>query len=152
METSYSYTVNGHWTGARTGSVSPEEITLPVFFSAPAEFGGEPGHWTPEHMLVAAVASCYLTTFSAMAQNSKLRFLDLELSVHGTLTKDPEGWRFTEFCIQPTITLENDADEDRAIRLMQKAERTCLIARSLSARVLLQPEIQAAEPDLIFAE
>ena len=152
MSSTYRYKVNGHWTGGRTGSISPEGVQLPVFFSAPVEFGGEPGHWTPEHMLSAAVASCYLATFDAIAHASMLKFLDLELTVEGTLMRDSEGWRFSEIEIRPTLTLEDTGDSDRALRLLQKAERVCLIARSVAARISVHPEILTLGADLIFAE
>ena len=158
VESIYTYTANAHWTGARTGSVTPEEMKLPVFFNAPPEFGGEAGHWTPEHMLMAAVASCYVATFSAVAQNSKFEFFDLEVAVDGILKKEDAGWRFTEVIIRPTLTIGNAAHEERGNRLLQKAERGCLIARSLSAKVSLEPCVQipnnefVEEADLVFAE
>jgi peroxiredoxin-like protein len=158
MESTYIYTVNAHWTGARTGSVKPEQMKLPVFFNAPPEFGGEAGHWTPEHMLMAAVASCYVATFSAIAQNSKYEFLDLEVAVEGLLVKEEKGWRFVEIIIRPKLAISDAAREERGIRLLQKAERGCLIARSLSAKISLEALVHVPhqelieESDLVFAE
>lgn len=158
MESTYIYTVNAHWTGARTGSVKPEEITLPVFFNAPPEFGGEAGHWTPEHMLMAAAASCYVATFSAIAQNSKFEFLDLEVAVEGMMVKEDMGWRFAQVLLRPKLAIADASREERGLRLLQKAERSCLIARSLSARISLDPLVHVPhqklieEPDLVFAE
>jgi len=151
MEQVHSYRVDGNWMGARIGAVSPHEIDQPVHFSSPPEFGGEAGHWTPEHMLVAAVASCYLATFSAMARNSKLEFLDLGVTVYGTLTMEPAGWRFNEIVICPRLTLADDSKRERAERLLLKAERSCLIARSLSANFSLQATVHIAEEPALVA-
>lgn len=152
MNSNYSYRVNAHWTGAGTGSVTPDEMKLPIFFSTPPEFGGEAGHWTPEHMLIAAVASCYVATFSAIAQKSSFDFLDLEVSVAGVLGKTEAGLKFTEIVIRPVLAIDDAANEERGIRLLQKAERSCLIARSLSGAITLESKVHVPEPDLIFAE
>lgn len=152
MEQTHSYRVDGSWMGSRIGAVSPHEIDQPVHFSSPPEFGGEGGHWTPEHMLVAAVASCYLATFSAMARNSKFEFLDLGVTVYGNLAMEPAGWRFSEIVICPRLTLDDDSKRERAERLLQKAERGCLIARSLSATVSLQATVHTTEEPVLVAE
>ena len=151
MEQKHNYTVNAHWSGAKTGLVTPGEAKLPIFFDAPPEFGGQAGHWTPEHMLMAAVASCYVATFSAIAQMSKLEFRDLELSVEGMMEMQPDGWRFTRIVVHPTLWLTHFPDQERALRLLQKAECGCLIARSLVAKTELQPAIYIVEPEPALA-
>jgi peroxiredoxin-like protein len=151
VEQTHSYTVNTHWTGKKTGTVTPAETPAPIFFDAPPEFGGEEGHWTPEHLLIAAVASCYVATFSAIAQMSKLEFSELAVSVEGKLTKEADGLRFTAITVRPSLLLANPADQDRALRLLQKAERGCLIARSLTAKTELAPKIMIAEAEPALA-
>ena len=88
MEMDYNYRVRGSWEVRRNGVVSAEGITEPnITFSAPVEFKGESGHWTPEHFLVVAVVSCFIVTFSAMAESSRLNFLSLDVSAEGQLRK-----------------------------------------------------------------
>lgn len=59
----YFYETHLYWKGRRRGLVEVAELP-PVTTSAPPEFQGEPGYWTPEHLLVAALESCLMTTFS----------------------------------------------------------------------------------------
>lgn len=107
---------------------------------------------------MAAVASCYVATFSAIAQNSKFEFLDLEVAVEGVLLKDDAGWRFAEVIIRPKLAISDAAQEERGSRLLRKAEHGCLIARSLSAKLSLDVAVYVPdqelieEPDLVFAE
>ncbi len=152
VEQRYSYHVNAHWTGARTGSVRPDKVNVPMFFSVPPEFGGEGGHWTPEHMLIAAVASCYVGTFSTIAQMSKFEFLDLDVTVNGTLAREDDGWRFSEIVICPKLVLADEDKRERGERLLKKAERSCLVVRSLSAITTLQVPVRAPAPEVAFAE
>ena len=61
MLKSYSYKAAAHWTDHKRGIVEGETIPRTINFAAPPEFGGEPGLWTPEHLLLAAVSTCYAT-------------------------------------------------------------------------------------------
>ena len=99
--------------------------------------------WTPEHLLTASVATCFLSTFRAVAEISKLEIIALEIKVEGLLEKVQGGFRFTQFTIYPKVTVPEDKDEERAFRLLEKAEHACLITRSLSARVVVEATVVA---------
>ncbi len=152
MESIHEYRVEAIGAGGRNGVVHAEGILPAISFSPPPEFQGELGRWTPEHFLVAAVASCFISTFEGMAQTSRLEFNSLRLAAEGVLTKlDDSGWRFTEIRLRPTVTLRKDEDHHRAIRLLEKAEKSCLIARSLECKVTLFPGVQIEEELLVPA-
>jgi peroxiredoxin-like protein len=146
MQNSYLYHAQAHWTMHKRGILEGENIPRTINFSAPPEFGGEPGLWTPEHLLLGSVATCYIATLRAIAQKSKLQVTGLEVSVEGLLAKDEKGLRFTELTLRPVVTIEREEDSDRAQRLAEKAEQVCLISRSLSAKITLECKIGVAEP------
>ena len=151
MESIYEYRIEAVGAGGRNGVVQAEGIQPSISFSPPPEFQGEPGRWTPEHFLVAAVASCFVSTFEGMAQSSHFVFGSLHLSTEGVLTKESSGWRFTEFRLRPFVTILKEEDRDRTIRLLEKAEKSCLIARSLQCRVLLFPSVRIEEESPVLA-
>jgi organic hydroperoxide reductase OsmC/OhrA len=122
--------------------VASDAIPKPICFSAPPEFLGDPGVWTPEHFFVASVVTCYVSTFSGMSEASKFSFVSLEVDAKGSLEKGPEGWRFTEVKLRPSLKVAREEDRERGNRLLEKAERSCLIARSISSRVTLEPTIE----------
>ena len=146
MENSYQYRAHAHWTLHTRGILEAEGIPRTVNFAAPPEFGGEPGLWTPEHLLLGSVATCYVATFRAIAERSKVEVNGLEVFVDGVITKDEGGFRFTEIAIRPVITVHRDADRDRTHRLAEKAEQACLISRSLSAKITAKYRVEIAEP------
>ena len=145
MEHQYLYRVNACSTTVRSGTVAVEEIQPAIAFSAPPEFQGEPGQWTPEHFFLASVAGCFVSTFSGIASFSKLDFLSLEVEVEGTIEKDAGGWRFTQVNVRPRLRIAQEMNRERASRLLEKAEKTCLVARSLNSRIVLEPEILVEE-------
>lgn len=151
MEAIHRYEVRAKSTRVRSGVVASDAIPQPIVFSAPPEFAGEPRVWTPEHFFVAALAACFVSTFSGMSDISKFHFVSLEVDAEGTLEKDAGGWKFTEIKLRPALKVSQEKDRERGIRLLEKAERTCLIARSITAKVTLEPTIRVS-PEVVLSE
>jgi len=145
MENQLTYCVTAAWEGAGKGRVRAHEIDPAICFSTPPEFGGDSGCWTSEHFLLAAVASCYMTTFHALAEMSALEFLGIGLSVEGKLGLSDGNLRLTEIVLTPTLTITQSQDRELANRLLEKAQRGCRIAGSLVCPVHLEPLVQHAE-------
>jgi peroxiredoxin-like protein len=145
MATSYSYRTTAHWTEHKRGIVEAEGIPRTINFAAPPEFGGEPGLWTPEHLLLAAVSTCYVATLRAVAEASKVQFHALELTVEGTIEKQEGGFRFTRVLLRPVVTIFKEDDRERMGRMLEKAERACLISRSLACPASLEAKILVQE-------
>ena len=145
MESHHEYRIKAFGAGGRNGVVQAEGVLSSISFSAPPEFLGEPGRWTPEHFLVAAVASCFVSTFSGIAEKSRLGFASFNLDAEGVLGNQDGIWRFTEVKLRPVVTVLNEEDRDRAIHLLEKAEKSCLIARSLQCKVALFPAVNIEE-------
>ena len=102
--------------------------------------------WTPEHLLLGAVSTCYVATVRGMAENSKLEIHGLEVPVEGVIEKQDGGLRFTKITLRPQLTIVRDEDRDRAGKILEKAERSCLIGRSLQSTIVLEAKIVAEAP------
>jgi peroxiredoxin-like protein len=146
MAERHEYEIIGRWSGGRDGTLESHTLNHVLEFSAPPEFHGHAGIWTPEHMLVGAVASCFINTFAAISEFSKFAFVSLRLEAKGVLEKGEGGYRFTEIFLYPELTITRPEDRERAQRLLEKAERACLITRSLSSKVTTTPTITVSEP------
>jgi peroxiredoxin-like protein len=147
MENNYYYTTEVEWTGERHGDLSAS--LLPgLKVDAPPEFKGHAGVWTPEHLFVASVNSCFMTTFLAIAENSKLEFVSFSAGAKGKLEKlADQGFVMTEITLQPKLVLSNARDAERASRILGKAEKNCLISNSIKAKTKLELQIEfAADP------
>lgn len=144
MNTGYHFASSARWTGGRRGVVEGHGIEPPIDFSAPPEFQGQAGVWTPEHFFTAAVATCFITTFQAIAALSKFEARALEVSAEGQVEKAEGGFRFTRVTVHPVLTITNESDRERALRLLEKTERVCLVSRSLQSRIILDPRVVLA--------
>jgi peroxiredoxin-like protein len=148
MNGEYQYEVQAHWTRERAGIASAEDFPTAIEFSAPPEFHGEKEKWTPEHFLVAAVVSCFVVTFRAIAEISKLEFLDLEVNARGLLRRDQHGWHFAQIMLLPALTILREQDRELGQKGLKKAEGSCLIARSLTCPVVMEASITVAAAEL----
>lgn len=117
-----------------------------IHFSAPPEFGGEPGAWTPEHFLLAGVTSCYIATFKAVARASKLEFQGIEVTADGLVERESGGYRFTKITLRPSLIVYREESREFGLRLLEKAERICLVSRSLLSKIELEPKIFVENP------
>lgn len=138
----HEYETSMEWTGGRGGKV--EAPGLPALeVASPPEFGGEPGRWTPEHFFVASTSACVLLTFLAIAAFSKLAIRKASSSGKGRLEKVEGGLRFTAVDVTLSVEVETGADVERAERLAQKAEKSCLVTRSLDTPVRVTAKIES---------
>jgi organic hydroperoxide reductase OsmC/OhrA len=130
---------------APVGPVRLESESLPPLDTLPPRaFGGPGDHWSPETLLVAAVADCFTLGFRAIAAASRFEWGSLRCRVQGTLDRSEGKTRFTAFRIEARLRIAPGADVARGQRLLEKAEHACLVTNSLSARVELDAAVEVA--------
>jgi peroxiredoxin-like protein len=143
MDTVHHYEVKLNWKSERKGLMSSPALNSNIEVATPPEFPkGIPGVWSPEHLLVAAVNSCLMTTFLAIAENSKFEFINFESSANGKLEKVDGKLMISEIVLAPVLTLSREADKEKAIRILQKSEAACLISNSVKSSIIFQPQIK----------
>jgi organic hydroperoxide reductase OsmC/OhrA len=109
----------------------------------PKEFGGRGDQWSPEGLLAAAVADCFVLNFRAIAAASKYPWVSLEARTEGTLNRADGKMYFTRFETRASLTVPAGTDVERGKRLMEKAEQTCPVANSLVSERHLVAEVAA---------
>ncbi len=136
-----------HLTGGQSGHAVLSSFGLPDLASAPPiDFDGSGDAWSPEHLLLAAVQTCFLFTLRAVARASKVDFISLDLDATGTVDRKDGITRFTEIVLRPRLVIAHGTDRDRALHVMEKSERVCLVTASLSTPVRMEAEITERIP------
>ena len=129
---------------ATTGHVNLTSTGLSPFDSMPPpEFGGPGNQWSPETLLVAAVADCFALTFRGVARASNLPWLTLKCEVEGLLDRVDRTTQFTGFFADVSLDLPSSDRLDDAVRALHKAEQACLISNSLKAPIRLHITLRA---------
>jgi len=141
MEKGHTYRVTAWWTSGQSGLTKSESAPNAVHFTAPPQFGGLEGRWTPEDLLLSAVAGCFTTTFHAVAGYAKFAYTDLEVEVEGTVEKTHTGYCFTRIVIRPRLMISDEQEKTQASDLLEKARSLCLVARALATVQDFEPHV-----------
>lgn len=139
------YNVNISWKQDRKGEMSSPELSQSVEIATPPQFPkGLEDIWSPEHLFTAAVSSCLMTTFLAIAENSKLEFVIFECSSKGKLEQIEGKFLMTEVILEPVVTIKNESEREKAEKVLQKSEANCLISNSVKSKITMISEIKLA--------
>lgn len=150
MEAHY-YNIDITWNTDRRGMMGSPELTgnsdTCIEVATPPQFPkGIPGIWSPEHLFTAAVSSCLMTTFLSVAENSKLIFTAYTCKSKGKLEQIDGKFMMTEIILEPTVTITDEKDREKAERVIRKSEALCLISNSVKSKVIMFPSIQISMP------
>jgi organic hydroperoxide reductase OsmC/OhrA len=134
------YHVSAWWSSGRAGLVKANGSPTAIHFAAPFEFGGIEERWTPEDLLLAAIASCYTTTLITLAAKAGVELTDLQVEVRTSLCRSQAGYAIDAIELRPSVKIAA-ADGGRALELIRQAEKLCLVSRSLSVPVKCVPQL-----------
>jgi organic hydroperoxide reductase OsmC/OhrA len=135
-----------------SASAAPEgDVTLSgdrlsnLASAPPAEFDGPGDRWSPETLLVASIADCFILTFRSIATIAKLRWVSLACEVHGTVERVDRVTQFTAFTVHARLGVAPGADHEQARRLLDKAEAGCLVSNSLKPAIHLESDVRTMD-------
>jgi len=137
----HSYTVTAE--GSVSGAVSVVSTGLPAMATAPPpEFDGPGGVWSPETLLIAAIADCFILTFRGVSRAARYEWVGLEAHVDGTLERVSGVTQFVHYITRATLTVQSNADHAKARELLERAEKLCLVANSLRGERALEVQVR----------
>lgn len=139
----HSYNVSLKWEEGRKGVMQSPELPIKIEVATPPEFDkGIPGIWSPEHLFTASVLSCFMTTFLAISEFSKLEFKSFDCDAEGVLDKVDGKFLMTEINLKVRLVIDDESKKERAERILEKSEAACLISNSIKTKVNLISDIQ----------
>jgi organic hydroperoxide reductase OsmC/OhrA len=115
------------------------EVTIDETWDAWSDRGGgvlagaDEASWTPEHLLLAGLARCSLTSLRYHCVRAGVT-LTARASAHGTVTRREEDGRFAFVLVtvEADVAFDPKPDEGTIAELLAKAERDCFIGASLT--------------------
>ena len=142
MAAEYTYRVSAWWTSGRTGLAKCESAPNAIHFSESPELGGLEGRWTPEQLLLCALAGCFTTTFEAVAQAAGFEYTDLEVEVEGTVRRNKIGCNVAEISIRPRLTVQSEEQFEAGLGLLRKTKMVCMVSRAVTVPQMLEPRVE----------
>jgi len=138
---SYFYETEIEWKGEKDLKLTGGKLPV-VDAGAPPEFKGREGNWSPEHLFVASLNSCYVLTLLAIAEFSKIPLVSFSSTAKGKLEQvQGGGYQITEIVVRPMIVISSENDLTRMPRILEKAKENCFVSNSIKSAIKILPEI-----------
>jgi organic hydroperoxide reductase OsmC/OhrA len=137
----FYYETQVEWKKEKEGQIDgPSLPAVPV--GVPPEFKGREGVWSPEHLFVASLNTCYMLTFLAVAENFKVPLVSFSSTAQGKLEKVPgSNYQITEIVVKPRVVIASANDLGRMPRILEKAKENCFVSNSIKTAIKLEPEV-----------
>jgi len=146
MAAEYTYRVSAWWTSGRTGLAKCESSPNTIHFSEAAELGGLQGRWTPEQLLLCALAGCFTTTFHDVARAAKFEYTDLEVEIEGSVRRNrTTGCNFSEILLRPRLTVPSEDQREVGLGLLRRTKALCMISRAITVPQTLEPTVESGK-------
>ena len=146
MSITHNYEVDLNWVKDRVGILYSTELNDEVKVATPPQFPkGVDKVWSPEHLFVAAVNSCLMTTFLAIAEHSKFGFKSFSSKASGKLEMVDGRYLISEITLMPFLGIYEEENRANAIKILYKAKLACLISNSVKSTIIFMPEVSVVQ-------
>ena len=136
------YEVNLQWNAERKGTLSSPVLPIQIEVATPPDFPkGMKDIWTPEHLFIASVNSCYMATFLVVAENSKFEFISFDCNSVGIVETINETLAVTQITLKPKVVIKSAEHEEQLMKILEKSNKECLISNSVTTKISLEPII-----------
>jgi peroxiredoxin-like protein len=135
------FDVDLNWIGDTRGTLRSDDTGSVITIGTPVEFGGTAGSWSPEHLFLGAVNSCYLTTLLSFANKVELAIRYFECQAIGQVEIVEGRYKFTNINLYPRISIDKPEWEEKVRLVVEKTHKYCLVSSSVNASIYYHPEI-----------
>jgi peroxiredoxin-like protein len=137
----FLFEVQLNWVEKTNGILTANDVDGLIHVGTPPEFGGEEKTWSPEHLLLSAVSSCFMTTYLTFAKKLQFEISHFECNTIGQIEIVDSKYKFTNINIYPKIFIANEELREKAIIALDKTHKYCLVTNSLNSNVFYHSEI-----------
>ena len=136
------YEINLQWNAERKGTLSSPVLPIQIEVATPPDFPkGMKDIWTPEHLFIASVNSCYMATFLVVAENSQFEFISFDCNSVGIVETINETLAVTQITLKPKVVIKSAEHEEQLMKILEKSNKECLISNSVTTKISLEPII-----------
>jgi organic hydroperoxide reductase OsmC/OhrA len=154
MSTIHTFPVSVRWSGSTVIDGGATEYSRDATVDAPGKPGivtsaapayqGNAARWNPEDLFAAALGTCHMLTFFALARKAGINVLGYDDDAVATMEMVDKVMRISTMKLSPRISVAADADHTKVRELFEKAHKYCFVANSVSTKVEMSPTIIVA--------
>ncbi|MFD1416434.1 OsmC family protein [Oceanobacillus jeddahense] len=148
--TLHHFHLKGEWQGGRNSEGYIDAGELQTKISIPPEMDGPGVGTNPDEMLLGAAATCYIISLAAMLERAEIPVDTMSITSEGMVDVTNGIFTYKKIIHRPNITLKKEVTEQQTRltnKLIEKAEKTCMISRAIKGNVQLElePTVQIKE-------
>ncbi len=141
----YNFKVHLNWESERKGLLHAEHINERISVATPPPFeGGITDTWSPEHLFLGSLSSCFMTTFLAIAKKKRLNILDFDCMATGHITKNDGHLAFTTINLYPKVQVENEKEILPTNDVLMKSYEHCIVANTIKIPITHHGKVTVA--------
>jgi peroxiredoxin-like protein len=137
----FLFEVQLDWLTDSKGILSARDAQGTIHVGLPPEFGGEGKPWSPEHLFLSAVSSCFMTTYLAFAKKHGFSISHFNCNAIGQIEIVEGKYKFTNINLYPKIYIASNAYMEKAKQVLEKTHAYCLVTNSINAGVFYHSEV-----------
>ncbi|MGP4076410.1 OsmC family protein [Halobacillus sp. K22] len=137
----HHFHLKAEWPGGRNEVGTIEADKLKTQISIPKEMDGPDVGTNPDEMLLGAAATCYIITLGAMVERAGLPLKEMSMDSEGIVDVTDGVITYNKIIHKPRVLLKaeaSDKDLDKLNKLVEKAEKSCMISRAIEGNVALE--------------
>jgi peroxiredoxin-like protein len=142
----FMFEVELNWLVKRRGILSANNVNNTLHVATPQEFGGEGREWSPEHLFLGSISSCFMSTYLLFAKKLTLEITNLNCNATGQIEMVDGKYQFTSISLFPKINIANEETRDKANLALEKTKKYCLVSNSIKTNINYNAEIIADLP------
>jgi len=152
----HHYKVKIEWTGNqgqgtlsyksynRNHTISAKGKSVDIKASSDPSFQGDNKRYNPEELFLSSLSACHMLWYLHLCSEHKIVVTTYEDQATATMEVANSGsGQFTEACLHPKVTIEDESKIEKANALHQEANKMCFIANSCNFEIKHQPQAVA---------
>ncbi|WP_143306414.1 OsmC family protein [Chitinophaga vietnamensis] len=130
-----------NWLELKRGIITSGEVKDLIRVATPPAFGGDGEEWSPEHLLISALSSSFMSTYLYYASQLGFDISHFVCKVKGVIALSEGRYVFSQIHLYPRIYVTDDACLGKAREALEKAKANCIVANSLKAAIIFNSEV-----------
>jgi organic hydroperoxide reductase OsmC/OhrA len=140
----FFFEVKLNWLCDTRGVLSAKDAEGTLHVATPPKFGGEGKPWTPEHLFLSSIRSCFMTTYLAFTKKFDFEIFHFECDAIGQIKIVEGKYKFTKIDLYPKVYIAGENLRDKATNALEKTHKYCLISNSVNVEIFYHSEILVA--------
>ncbi len=140
-EKQFFFEVHLNWLEQNRGILYARDVNENLHVATPTVFGGHGKEWSPEHLFLSSISSCFMSTYLALAKKMDVDISHFECSAIGQIETAEGKYKFTHINLYPRVFIADELFFEKANRVLEKTQKYCLVSNSVNAAIIYHSEI-----------